>query len=54
MPAQIKHDRATLERVARMYNNAADAARAAGVGPRALYRILKREGIEPSWRKNTR
>ena len=33
MPIQVKHDKKTIERVARMYHTVSDGARALGIAP---------------------
>ena len=54
MPQRVLVSIDQLRRVCRMYSNAKDAARALGINPRSMYRIIKREGIEPRWKKSSR
>ena len=48
---QVKLQREALERVARLYTGAAEAALALGCNVNSLRRAMKREQIKPRWAK---
>lgn len=52
MVAQVKVSSDQIRRVARMYNNTADASKALGIAPATFRRLCRKHNIKPRWDRN--